>query len=407
MKNSNSDFQSYIGDRGDLNKSPNNIKSLKNQDNIMLSNNNLNNTKFLMDDTMGVSNNSLFISNNSNLKNAIIQSKLNNTQNLLNDKNSLFSQAKLISSNASDINKFKEKYKDLLPEISLQNSVDTQVINNHYNTIEKIQETNKNNTYANNPKFNANQAIEDNYPYENEKEKRKKNFHSLKSQNEMYIIDNIKEENENVETINLTSNNQLDNQLNTNFNVSKEEDSEDGDGDKRNTNFYCLTNSNIENKFYSSILETNDFFKNQRAEKDENFANNINKNIDNKEDGKLKEEVFSFQKLEDNFELERIKNQRYLIELGNQNLNQEDFHKQFNNFNQDKYTNNEVNNLHPRNNSNRKSEYTNAKIISFRDNDQANNYNNRIQEPSNPNENYDGDDAIYPTNHANQSIITL
>jgi ABC-type transport system involved in multi-copper enzyme maturation permease subunit len=79
-----SDHQNYPIEKEGTNKAPNNSKFINNQNNIMLSNNNLNNTKYLIDDTMGISNNnSLFFSNNSNLKNPIIQSKLNNTQNLL------------------------------------------------------------------------------------------------------------------------------------------------------------------------------------------------------------------------------------------------------------------------------------------------------------------------------------
>lgn len=154
----------------------------------------------------------------------------------------------------------------MLPEISLKNSLNN--YDNTNNNNNRIENNSENQNYSNNlnSNFAPNQAKEDKFPLNSGLNKNKN------------LIENIKEKNENVETINLTTENQRDNQLIFNFNISKEEDSENGD-DKMNTNLYCLTNSNIENKFYSSILETNDFFKNQKTEKDGNLTNNNTNNI--------------------------------------------------------------------------------------------------------------------------------
>ena len=76
---------------------------------------NLNLTENLITESMGLSSNSLLFSYNSDLKNTNIQSNLKNTQFLLNEKSSLnLNQI----SNRTDGLRFKEKYKDLLPELN-------------------------------------------------------------------------------------------------------------------------------------------------------------------------------------------------------------------------------------------------------------------------------------------------
>jgi len=362
----NSEFQFYSKEKT-FQANEINPKMGSNINNNLLSNNNLNNTKFLIEDTMGASNNSLFFSNLSHLKNANLQSKLNNTQNLLNDKNSIFSHGKLISSNLSDNNKFREKYKDLLPEINIKNSMN----------INKDKENNYNS--ESNPNIDSNliqnKSNEIPFKYDPENKNMNKNY-----ANEICIIENIKEEND-IDTINLTENNR-DNQLTTNFNISKEDS--DITDDKRNTNLYCLTNSNLENRFYSSILETNEFLKNQKAEKDENSIDSIDNKMPNDFNNK-DNELLSLQKIEENFELEKIKNQKYLNDLRNQN----EFKSNFNNNNyyddKNKYYFNlrNKNQNVPSKNNNMRIENINPKTLSFRQDNLNNNYeinkDNRLQ----------------------------
>jgi len=394
-----------------------------NQDQIQpnnnnINNNNLNNTKFLIDDTMGISNNSLFFSNYSNLKYAATQSKLNNTQNLLNDKNSIISHDKLLISNISEQNKIREKYKDLLPEINsnLQNS------NTYESNIDKdrLQLRNKIN---NEDKTNNNERVEmeykyfhpDNHPKSNLSKYQNpciKNYNSIKSQNEMYIIENIKEENENIEnieTIILTENNNSQDNINRgkniqhNFNETK--DDSDFDDDRKNTNLYCLTNSNIDNKFFSSILETNEYLRNnQRTEKDENInVMNENKNNNIKKD--LYEDIFSYQRIEENFELEKQKNQSYLNNVNhknnyNQRVNQNNFYE---------YNQYQINEKAPnKNNSNQNLEYnrvenSHRKIISFRNNDYQNIDKYHIKSDNKMNK--ENDNIHQPNNERNISLI--
>lgn len=310
--------------------------------------NNLNNTKYLIDDTMGNSNNSLFFSNCSNLKNAMIQNKLNNTQNLLNDRNSIFSQDKLLISNISQQSKFREKYKDLLPEINFNSSVNTNnnvssnnnTNNNKESTQIKIRDnfhrlisTNIANSNAlfNNNNNNNFQSNNDNFYKENNVNIKSQAFSGINISNPSIanntqaffisgnsrkskpsIIENIKEENENIETINLNDNDTLNNVTNLN-NIQLNTVNTEGNDDRKTTNLYCLTNSNIENKFYSSILETNEYFKNNKPEKDENIQEEIKK----QSPINLGDKRFADHKIDEEYELEKLKNQKFLEDLKN------------------------------------------------------------------------------------------